>query len=205
MSRIKVFGDIDTADCTQQIEFKIIVANHHDQRAHITVLLELDVPGICVRTQWKERHTVALRAALAAVTTGDWLLVYDPSQPVIVTTDASGNNGYSITVNQYDKLTGKLRPIAYISKGWIASQLIWVPQVKECYAQREAVVNVMRTCFPYATVVLLCDNKNLTTLSESANGLDERWQFDIRCSGAITRYWIKGLMEFDRGFRISLC
>jgi hypothetical protein len=169
------------------------VANHHDQRAHIAVLLELDVPGICVRTQWKERHTVALRAALAAVTTGDWLLVYDPSQPVIVTTDASGNHGYSITVNQYDKLTGKPRPIAYISKGWIASQLLWVPQVKECYAQREAVVNVMRTCFPYATVVLLCDNRNLTTPSESANGLVERWQFDIRCSGAITRYWIKGL------------
>jgi len=168
------------------------VADHKAQRERIAKLVELDVPGIVLRAHWTDEHTRLMREALAEVTTGRWLLVFDPSQPVTITTDASGNHGYCITAHQADPVTGEMRPIAYISKGWISTQVRWPAQVKECYAQREAVTKVMPAYFPYASVILLCDNENLAALATSEDARVARWQSDIQRSGCIVRSWIPG-------------
>jgi hypothetical protein len=55
-----------------------------------------------------------------------------------------------------------MQPISFFSKGWIAAQTKWTPQVCEAYAQRTAVIKVIPSTFPYARVVLLVDNKNLS-------------------------------------------
>jgi len=180
------------------------VKDHKAQRAYLAKLSELDVKGVNMAREWTAEHTEAMRAAIAAVVSGDWLLVYDPTQRVHVTTDASGKHGYCVTAHQYDRQTGKMRPIAYISKPWLAEQLQWKPQVKECYAQMQAVTNVMRAYYPFAEVTLLCDNRNLSGKADSEDARVIRWQFEILCSGCIVRYWIPGFWNTiaDYGSRV---
>jgi len=172
------------------------VADQKSQRENIGFLAELlkrkglDAPERFAAA-WTAAHTTAMRAALAAVTSGEWLLVYDPSQPVTVATDASGSYGYCVAAHQWDPRTGQMRPIAYVSRGWLANQLKWTPQTKECYAQRAAVASIMPQFFPFASVVLLCDNRNLTQAAETDVRI-VRWQNDIRDSGCCVRSWIPG-------------
>ena len=168
------------------------VGDHDAQRQRMAILMELEQPGTHVLRAWTAKYNAAMYDALAEITRGDWLLVYDPSQEVTVTTDASGSHGYNITANQYDAITGIMRPIAYISKGWVAAQGTWKPQVKEMYAGREAICIIMPRYFPFAHVRLLCDNKNLTFNVTSKDLRVVRWQQDIFDAGCVTRYWIKG-------------
>ena len=168
------------------------VSDQLAQRERLALLSELDVVGIRLRDVWTDAHTVALRGAMTAVATGAWALVFDARQPVYVTTDASGNHGFGVVANQFDGGTGLCRPISYFSRGWASTQLTWTPQVKECYAQWYAVTTVMRKQFPYASVVLLCDNKNLATHADSADARVVRWQQNIRDAGCDVRYWIPG-------------
>jgi hypothetical protein len=168
------------------------VTDHAAQRERLAILAELDKPGTRVADLWKERHTTAMREALAAISKGEWLLAYDPLRPVVVTTDASGNHGYGIIANQYDGKTGKMRPILFISRPWVARQMTWPAQVKEAFAQRQAVCVVMPRYFPYANVILLTDNRNLAGRTASADPRVQRWQDDIRDSGAIERAWVPG-------------
>ena len=172
------------------------VPNQRRQRELIAKLAELlKVRGLDTAERfaaaWTPGHTAAMREALAAITAGSWLLVYDPSQPVTVTTDAAGSYGYSVTANQWDPLTGEMRAIAYISRGWLSTQLKWKPQAKESYAQMTAVSKIMPQYFPYANVTLLCDNKNLSSAAESDIRI-VRWQNEIRDSGCAVRYWVPG-------------
>ena len=170
------------------------VADQLAQRARLGKLAELDVEGSRVAQNWTEQHTVAMREALEAIAAGDWAMVFDPSQPVYVTTDASGSHGFSVVANQWDKATGKPRPIAYHSQGWKGIQLtLYTAQMKECYAQYIAVTKIMPDMFPHADVVLLCDNRNLATEAESADVRVARWQSEIRTSGCLTRYWVPGV------------
>jgi len=108
-----------------------------------------------------------------------------------VTTDAAGSYGYSITANQWDPLSGEMRPIAFISRGWLSTQLKWKPQAKESYAQMTAVTKVMPQYFPFADIILLCDNKNLSAAAESDVRI-VRWQNEIRDSGCSVRFWVPG-------------
>jgi hypothetical protein len=184
--RKQAYGGHGTLGCSGTVD-------HNAQRDRIAKLVALDVPGIVLRSHWTDEHTAAMRDALAAVTSGGWLLVYDPSQPVTVMTDASGNHGYCVTAHQNDPTTGEMRPIAYISRGWQGKQLSWTPQVKECYAQMRAVTKVMPAYFPFASVVLLCDNKTLTAVTTSEDARVVRWQTDIECSGCCVRSWLPGV------------
>ena len=160
-----------------------VVHDHKAQRNHIAKLCELDKPHMEVAKKWTEHHTRAMKAAFDAVCHGDWLMVYDPTQPIYVSTDASGQHGYCIVANQYERGTGKPRPVAYISKGWESTQLKgWTAQVKECYAQRQAVCNILPKYFPLAKVVLLCDNMNLSYERESEDPRVTRWKLDIKCA-----------------------
>ena len=168
------------------------VSDHNAQRERVAVLAELSEPGTVVRARWTAVHTTALREALDAIVNGEWLLVYDPSQRVWVATDASGNHGYCVAAWQFDRVSGKMRPIAYFSRGWISTQRLWTAQVKESFAQRQAVCVVMPEAFPYADVFLLCDNKNLASRAASEDLRVRRWQHDIACSGCVTRGWIPG-------------
>ena len=93
------------------------VTNQEKQRARLRLLSGLDVEGVVLRSAWKPEHESAMREALEEVSKGDWLMVYDPSQPVYVWTDASGNYGYCVTAAQFCKETGKARPISYFSAG----------------------------------------------------------------------------------------
>ena len=86
-------------------------------------------------------------------------------------------------------------PVAFFSKGWIGPQLKWTPQVKEAYACRQAVVVYMPKHFPFARVVLLCDNKNLSSGAESEDNRVARWMFDTKCVGCVIQHWIPG--EFN--------
>jgi hypothetical protein len=168
----------------------------HDQiaqRERLAKLCELNVLGLRdFKGKWTEEHTTAMYDALKEIVNGKWALIYDPSQPVYVTTDAATRHGYSVISNQYDPRTGALRPIGFYSTGWKGPQVLgWVAQVKESYAQRQAVCVIMPKHFPYATVVLLTDNKNLGR-TESADERVTRWEKDISASGCHKRGWIPG-------------
>ena len=170
----------------------------HDQagqRQRIAALAELSVPGVRIKDVWKDNHTKIMQECAEAVVNGDFALCFDPSKNLFVTTDASGLHGYCVTAHQWDKNTGKLRPVAFYSKGWIATQLKWTPQVKEAYAVRQAVCVYMPKHFPYARVTVLCDNKNLATDTVSEDHRVARWLHDIMSSGCVRRFWLKG--EFN--------
>jgi hypothetical protein len=166
------------------------ITDHKAQRERLAKLKELDVQGIRLKDHWKPEHTKAFRDALNAVTNGDWLMVYDPTKEVYVWTDASGKHGYCVAVAQFDK--GKLRPIAFYSVGWLATQVLWSAQVKEAYGQRQAMCVVVPRTTPFASVVLLCDNKNLSAQTDSQDQRVIRWQHDIKCSGCVVRRWTPG-------------
>ena len=168
------------------------VREQRQQRDRIAYLSKLDVPGVRLRDVWSPGHTKAMSDAIEAVVSGEWSMVYDPTLPVYVTTDASGNHGFSVVANQYDKVTGKLRPIAFYAKGWIGAQLKWTPQVKECYAGMIAVTKVMPNHYPFANVIWLVDNKNLASEHTSKDLNVVRWNHSIRASGCVTRYWVPG-------------
>ena len=106
-------------------------------------------------------------------------------------TDASGH-GFCVVAIQWDERTGRLRPIAFFSKGWIGPQIKWNAQVKECHAQRYAVTKMMPSAFPYANIVLMVDNRNLATEAMSEDNRISRWQQEIKDSGCAVRYWIPG-------------
>jgi hypothetical protein len=111
---------------------------------------------------------------------------------VYVYTDADTHHGYNVTACQYDKHTGAMRPLLFISHGWIATQLKWKPQVKECYAQMQAATRIMPKYFPFARVKLLSDNANLKARRESDDLRVARWTADIEATGVEERVWIKG-------------
>jgi hypothetical protein len=48
------------------------VADREAQRAKLTLLSELNVPGIHLSQVWKAAHTAALQVARSAVVNGDW-------------------------------------------------------------------------------------------------------------------------------------
>jgi len=167
----------------------------HDQvgqRQRIETLSRLDYKGVCMAREWTDEHTKIMANCAKAVIDGGFALCFDPSKELYVTTDASGNHGYGVTAHQWDTKTGKLIPVAFYSKGWIATQLRWTPQVKECYAARQAVCVFMPKHFPYARVVLLCDNKNLSTDVTSEDHRVSRWLHDIMSTGAVRMHWLKG-------------
>lgn len=169
------------------------VQHQLEQRKRIALLAELDRDRVDVPSAWTPEHTEALSAALREVIAGNWQLVFDPSQPVMVSTDASSQFGFGVTATQWDSRTGEPRPISFFSKGWQQGQLDgWTPQVKECYAMRYAVTKVLPEYFPHANVILLCDNKNLSSLADSEDLRVVRWQHEIRDSGAIVRRWHPG-------------
>lgn len=168
------------------------VRDHKAQRQRLALLADLDVPGTRLKKVWTPAHTAAMNEAIEAIVDGEWILVYDPTQRVIVSTDASGNHGFSVVANQYDKRTGAMRPISFHSQGWKDTQLTnWGPQVKEQYARRIAVCQIMPAFFPFADATLLCDNKNLATSADSVDGRVVRWQQDIDASGC-EQYWLSG-------------
>jgi hypothetical protein len=72
------------------------------KRDRVGLLGKLDVQGIRLREAWTPAHTTAMRDALEAIANGEWMLVFDPAEPVWITTDASGNNGFCITAHQVD-------------------------------------------------------------------------------------------------------
>ena len=168
------------------------VADHKAQRERIAMLQELDVSGLVVQRHWTDAHTRAMRDAFAAVMKGEWIMVFRPNLPVWVATDASGKHGYCITAWQWDDTTGKMLPIGFWSAGWLSTQLLWTPQVKESYAQRQAVCSVMPKVFPHADIILLGDNKNLSREADSEDLRVRRWQHDINCAGCVKRWWVKG-------------
>ena len=105
------------------------VLDQKSQRDRLELLRLLDEPHVVLSRTWTEAHTAAYRGALEAITKGDWLLVYDPRQPVTVETDASSKFGYCVTAHQSDLVSGRMRPIAFISKGWAGPQCTWMAQV----------------------------------------------------------------------------
>ena len=60
--------------------------------------------------------------------------------------------------------------------------------MKECHA----VMKMMPSAFPYASVVLVVDNRNLATEATSEDVRISRWQQEIRDSGCAVRFWIPG-------------
>jgi len=168
------------------------VSDQKGQRDRISELAELDKSGTVLAKAWTVHHSQLLRKCIDAVVNGAWIMVYDPSHPVYVTTDAGGKTGYAVIVYQFDPLTGEPLPIAYYSKGWVGPQIHWMPQVKECYAQRMAVCVYMPEAFPFADVILLTDNMNLAWVAESTDHRVLRWQFDIECAPCFQRGWVPG-------------
>lgn len=182
------------------------VADHNLMRERLAKLEELDVKGIVLTRAWTDAHTDAMKGAFRAIASGDWIMVYDPSRPIFIQTDASGNDGYCVVVNQFDD-SGKPRPVAYWSHGWSQPALDgWTPQVKECYAQRQAVCYYLPKYFPYATdVILLCDNKNLSADIESADAKVKRWKLEMACEGITEVRWVPGEWNTvaDYGSRVA--
>ena len=168
------------------------VVNQLAQRDRLALLQELDVAGIVLKVAWTEVHTAAMRAAIEEIIGGEWLLAFDPRKKVYVWTDASGNHGYAVIASQYDDVTGELRPIAVYSNGWLGTQMLWPAQVKECYAQRQAVAVHMWESYPHADIVLMTDNKNLAHDAESVDLRVRRWRNDIWETGCLERQWISG-------------
>ena len=169
------------------------------QRKRISLLAELDYDRVDISSAWTVAHSDAFKTALCAIANGKWMLVYDPRKPVWVTTDASSELGFAVTAHQFEDDSGIMTPISFFSKGWIGPQLNesdqlrgWTPQVKEMYAMMYATTKVMPDAFPYAEVILLCDNKNLSSLADSADKRIVRWQQEVRDSGAIRRRWVPG-------------
>jgi hypothetical protein len=72
------------------------VHDHVAQRARIAKLTELDVPRAKIRELWTEEHAAAKRDAIKAIVDGEWAKIFDPTRPVYVATDASGNHGYAV-------------------------------------------------------------------------------------------------------------
>ena len=168
------------------------VSDQRGQRERLGRLAKLDVPGIRLRDAWNASHTNDMRLSIDAIASGEWMMVYDPTQPVYVSTDASGNHGFSVVANQFDKKTGKMRPVAFYAKGWLSTQLTWTPQVKECYAGFIAATKIMPAYYPFADVIWLVDNKNLAANVKSEDLRVVRWMETIKCTGCITRTWIPG-------------
>jgi hypothetical protein len=131
--------------------------------------------------------------------------IFDPGRLVYCTVDASGKQGYAVTLYQYDGKTGRMRPISYHSEGWVkGSQLHWTAQVKECYAKRQAVCVIIPEVTPFARVVILNDNRNLVGKIESADPRVQRWRDDIKWAGVHEQRWIPGKWNTiaDYGSRI---
>ena len=168
------------------------VSDQLPQRERLALLAALDYHGVDLSTAWTPQHDAAFKDALASITRGNWLLVYDPTQPVYLTTDAAGNNGYAITAYQINRRTGLRQEIGYWSKGWIGPQLFYTAQVKEAYAQRSAATQIAPQHFPYADIILLCDNKNWTADAASADKRVARWQREVYDSGARVKIHIPG-------------
>jgi len=165
--------------------------NHGRQRDRIEKLAELDFVGARMSELWTEEHTKIMREAVEEILRGDWAMCFDPSKPLHVSTDAAGNHGYCVTAWQWDD-NGKLWPVAFFSRGWIGPQIKWTPQVKEAYACRQAVVVFIPKHFPFAKIVLLCDNRNLSSGAESEDNRVARWMFDIKCTGCVVQHWLPG-------------
>ena len=165
--------------------------NHAKQRERIEKLAELDFVGARVSELWTDDHTEVMKEAVDEVLKGDWALCFNPSKKVYVSVDASGKHGYCVTAWQYGE-DGKLLPVAFFSHGWEGPQIKWTPQVKEAYACRQAVIVYMPKHFPFANVVLLCDNRNLSSGAESEDNRVARWMFDIKCKGCVVQHWLPG-------------
>ena len=161
-------------------------------REHMAKLIELERPSVQdIRPLWTEAHTAAMRAALQLVVKGNWLALFDPALPIYITTDAAGGLGYAITCFQLSR-DGSIRPLLFFSAGWQGKQATWPPQVKEAFAARQSVMVHVRKAFPYATYILLGDNKNLSALAESQDPRVVRYQNDITMCGVVLRQWIPG-------------
>ena len=171
--------------------FAIPTDLHDTQRGHIAKLMELKQRRD-IKAAWTTEHEAALRGALRTILAADWVLAYDRSRPVYVSTDASGSHGWGVTAWQPDLKTGELRHISYHSKGWKGKQATWIAQAKECYAQRNAVIKIMPRCFPWAELILLCDNRNLAADTTSDDPRVRRWREDIEAAGVQTKFWLKG-------------
>ena len=118
------------------------VADQDAIRACVAKLVELDVHGAQVARLWTDAHTAALRRAFSLIASGDWALIFDPTRPVYVTTDASSEHGFAVTAHQFDA-DGRFRPISFHSQGWKSDQMLWTAQLKEAYAARFAIVDIM--------------------------------------------------------------
>lgn len=103
------------------------VPDQNAQRARLKKLSELDVERNVLKHTWTAAHTETMQEALKAITTGNWINVYDPSKEVHIQTDASGNHGYCVVANQFTA-DGKLEPIMFYSKAWDGNQANWLPQ-----------------------------------------------------------------------------
>ena len=172
--------------------YYFIVKDQHKIRDNLVLLDRLVQPGVFdISGHWSPDHERALRESLRLITEGNWLALYDPAKPLFGTTDAAGKAGYACTAYQIAD-NGEHVPIFYFSHGWEGKQATWPPQVKEAFAQRQFCMVHLRKWFPHATVILLCDNKNLSSLHDSADPRVQRYQFDIETSGAILRHWIPG-------------
>ena len=171
--------------------FAIPTELHDAQRGRIATLLKLKEHRD-IKVRWSLVHERALRDSLQTILAADWVLAYDRSRPVYVSTDASGSHGWGVTAWQPDLQTGVLRHISYHSKGWKGKQSTWIAQAKECYAQRNAVIKIMPRCFPWAQLILLCDNRNLAAETTSDDPRVRRWREDIDAAGVSIKYWIKG-------------
>jgi len=166
------------------------------QRERLDLLSQLELSnkgakGLDLSSVWTPAHESAMRDSLKAITLGNWMLVFDRRHPVYVTTDACSKFGYAVTAHQWEPVTGELKPISYFSKGWKGRQLeSWTPQVKEMYAIKIAITVIMPHAFPYAEVILMCDNRNLSAFVDSADERIIRWKAEVRDAGAHIKRWI---------------
>jgi hypothetical protein len=169
------------------------ITDQHAQRARIARLAELDVPGSQLALRWTDEHTQILREACEAIANGDWILVFDPSREVFLSTDASGKHGFCVTAHQYND-DGVFRPILFYSRGWHSTQLDWTPQTKETYALLRAAYYFAPDYFPGARIVLVTDNRNLAADCESEDVRLRQWKEQVRSTGVDIR-WIPGFFN----------
>ena len=199
--RVKSFNDVPIPQDREALQHVLGIMRYYyfgcrDQnllRGAFAKLGELDKPRVLdIKGLWTSEHTAALRSAMRAITEGTWLQLFNPAEPVYATVDASGLYGYAVSAYQVKAGTGEREPIIFTSAGWAGKQVTWPPQVKEAFARRMAVMVHLRKAFPYARIILLCDNKNLSTDTESADPRVQRYQFDVETAGAVVKYWIPG-------------